>query len=100
MPQITRDNDLAATNHGCDPIVGVIATCRSVFANRIVVARPGDKPKPHKKTCDCPPCCCDHPAEINRGSRTVFTEGIPVARTGDSADLGAMLPGSPNVFAG
>ena len=44
--------------------------------------------------------CVNHPAQINRGSRTVFAHGIPVARVGDSADSGAMFKGSPNVFVG
>ena len=100
MPQISRDDDLAATGHGCDPIVPVIATAQSVFINGIKVARPGDKLKPHKIQCNCPPCCCPHPANINQGSPTVFAERIPVARVGDSADSGAMATGSSNVFAG
>ena len=102
MPKICRHNDLAATGHGCDAVVGVIATCRTVFANGIKVARPPDPLKPHTIPAPCPPgpCCIAHPAVINRGSMTVFAEGIPVARVGDSADMGAMLPNSSNVFAG
>jgi uncharacterized Zn-binding protein involved in type VI secretion len=41
-----------------------------------------------------------HTAQVNRGSRSVFAEGKPVARRGDSADLGAMIGASRNVFAG
>ena len=102
MPKISRNNDLATTGHGCDTVAGVIATCRTVFANGIKVARPPDPLKPHTIPVPCPPgpCCEIHPAVINVGSRTVFAEGIPVARVGDSADGGAMIQGSGNVFAG
>jgi uncharacterized Zn-binding protein involved in type VI secretion len=44
--------------------------------------------------------CAGHLAVVNTGSRTVFAEGRPVARVGDSADFGAMIQGSANVFAG
>jgi len=48
----------------------------------------------------CPLRCVAHPAVVNTGSTTVFAEGIPVARLGDSADFGALIMGSQNVFAG
>ena len=99
MPALCRDKDLAKTGHGCTAICPIIARPSRVFVNGRLVARPGDKLAPHtilnkKKK------CVDHPARINRGSRTVFAHGIPVARVGDSADQGAMFKGSPNVFVG
>jgi|TARA_B110000977_G_C10608820_1_gene311355 uncharacterized Zn-binding protein involved in type VI secretion len=101
MPGISRNNDLAATGHGCSPTAGCIATAKTVFINGIKVLRPGDFLKPHfvpnKKP---PPKCVLHTAQVNRGSRSVFAEGKPVARRGDSADLGAMIGASRNVFAG
>jgi len=101
MPSISRHKDLAFTGHGCSSVVPVIATCRTVFANGIRVARPPDPLKPHKIPAPCPPgpCCIPHKAVINRGSPTVFAEGIPVARKWDSADKGFMIQGSRNVFA-
>ena len=33
------------------------------------------------------------------GSSTVFVNGKPIARVGDSTDSGAITAGSPNVFA-
>ena len=46
-------------------------------------------------------CYCEsHSAKVNRGSRTVFAVGKPVARDRDSADRGRMIQGSRNVFAG
>tara|TARA_Y100000034_G_C6767439_1_gene342186 strand:- start:533 stop:850 length:318 start_codon:yes stop_codon:yes gene_type:complete len=101
MPAVSRNNDLAKTGHKCTFFVGVIASCRTVFANRIRVARPPDPLKKHTIPKPCPPapCCINHPAVINRGSPNVFAERIPIARKFDSADLGYMVQGSRNVFA-
>ena len=99
MPAISRDKiDRAKTGHSCSTTAPCIATAGSVFINGIKVLRPGDKLKTHfirvgKK-------CLPHKAKINKGSRTVFAEGKPVARRGDSADRGSMMKGSTNVFAG
>ena len=98
MPQISRDKDLARTGHGCHAVAPCIATATSVFVNGKVVARPPDPLVPH--TIPVGPFCKFHPAFINAGSFSVFAQGIPVARVGDSADLGAMIQGSFNVFAG
>ena len=103
MPAISRDRiDLAKTGHLCSAVAGVKATAGSVFINGIRVLRPGDKLLPHNiLVCAGKKCfCVNHPAKVNRGSSTVFAEGKPVARRGDSADRGKMLKGSPNVFAG
>ena len=101
MPGISRHNDRAATGHGCSRTANCIATARSVFINGIRVLRPGDKLKPHFiPNLAPPPKCILHKAKVNRGSPTVFAEGKPVARRGDSADLGAMIGASRNVFAG
>jgi uncharacterized Zn-binding protein involved in type VI secretion len=101
MPAISRDlRDLAKTGHGCTTVIGCKATQFSVLANGSAVLRPGDPLLPHTIPVCCPLRCEGHPAVINSGSRTVFAEGRPVARLGDSADLGAMIMGSQNVFAG
>ena len=100
MPAISRDLiDLAATGHLCTPAIPCKALGKSVFVNGSKVLRAGDPLLPHliKKGF----LCVAHPtAVVNAGSRTVFAEGIPVARVGDSADFGAMAQGSGNVFAG
>jgi len=99
MPAISRDKiDRAKTGHACSGTAPCIATAGSVFINGIKVLRPGDKLKPH--VIRAGKYCIPHKAKINRGSRTVFAEGKPVARRGDSADQGALMKGSPNVFAG
>ena len=100
MPRISRHNDLAKTGHGCSVVAPVRASQFSVFANSRAVLRPGDKLKPHKILVAPPKRCVGHQAKVNRGSRTVFAQGIPVARVGDSADKGAMKQGSFTVFAG
>jgi len=103
MPAISRDIiDKARTGHACTRAIGCIATARTVYINGRRVLRPGDRLLPHTILfCTADGCyCIKHKAKINRGSRTVFAEGKPVARKGDSADRGSMLRGSPNVFAG
>ena len=103
MPAISRDRiDLAATGHTCDSTAGCKATAGSVFINGRRVLRPGDRLLPHTiLVCRGNKCfCVNHPAKINRGSSSVFAEGRPVARRGDSADRGRMIGGSSNTFAG
>ena len=97
-PAISRDNDLAKTGHGCSGTAPCIASAKSVFVNTKKIARAGDKLKPHLIRFG--KYCVPHRAKINKGSRTVFAEGEPVARIGDSADRGRMIRGSRNVFAG
>jgi uncharacterized Zn-binding protein involved in type VI secretion len=101
MPAISRHLiDRAKTGHPCTSSIGCSATARSVFINGSAVLRPGDRLLPHTILVCCPLRCVGHSAKINRGSNTVFAEGRPVARRGDSADMGSMIGGSFNVFAG
>ena len=104
MPSVCRHKSLARTGHKCDVVVPIIATARSVRVGGIRIGRMLDKLMPLVIPCaPCPKkCCCKpHKAIVNRGSRSVFAEGIPVARKGDSADMGAMITGNfNNVFAG
>ena len=98
MPAVCRDRHIARTGHPCTSRAPVIARPSRVYINGKLVARQGDPLKRHtiNKGLDC----IGHNANVNRGSRTVFAHGIPIARIGDSADKGAMDQGSPNVFAG
>ena len=102
MPAISRDRvDRAATGHACTSSIGCVATASSVFINGMRVLRPGDRLLPHTiLVCGKKCFCVSHPAKVNKGSSTVFAEGKPVARRGDSADRGMMIGGSFNVFAG
>ena len=99
MPAVCRDIiDLGATGHGCTPVIGVVATQSTVKANGIPIVRLNDPALPH--TWPTPLCRAHLGAKVNMASMTVRVNGIGVARTGDSFDMGAMLPASPNVFAG
>ena len=103
MPAVSRDRiDRARTGHACTTSIGCSATARSGYINGRRVLRPGDRLLPHTiLVCTADGCyCAGHRAKVNRGSFTVFAEGKPVARKGDSADRGRMIQGSPNVFAG
>ena len=107
MPAISRHlRDKAKTGHPCTKKAPVIATQFTVFANGIPMNRQGDELKPHTilvpcKTKDGKPalCCKVHGASVKGGSRSVLAQGVPVARAGDRADLGACTSTS-NVFAG
>lgn len=99
MPRLCRNRDLGRTGHSCTAVIGVKATQNTVFANGKPVLRQGDPSLPHtiknkKKK------CVNHPARLNRGSRSVFVQGIPAGRIGDSHDQSVMITGSGNVFAG
>ena len=101
MPKLSRNViDLAKTGHGCTAVIGVKATQRMVFANNIPILRRGDPTLPHTIPICCPLRCIPHSAKVNMGSGSVFALGIPVARDGDSTDMGALFMGSPTVFAG
>jgi len=103
MPSVCVHKSLAATGHKCDKVKPIIATAFSVRVGGKKIGRMLDKLMPHMIQClPCPKCCCKpHKAIVNRGSRSVFAEGRPVARKGDSADFGAMITGNfNNVFAG
>ena len=98
MRKLCRDRDLGTTGHSCTSRIGVKATQKTVFANGIPVARHRDPARPH--TIKRGRRCVGHSARVNRASRTVFVQGIGVARVGDSYDRGKMIRGSNNVFAG
>ena len=99
MPAVVRIGDALTTGHGCVGTTTLAgANQGSVFVNGILAAVVGAPTVAHPFPPDPP--CAPHVANLNAGSSTVFIEGIPVGRIGDSADAGAMISGSPNVFAG
>ena len=95
---LCRHADKGRTGHGCTTVIGARATQGSVFANGTPVLRRGDPSFPH--VIRAGRSCVGHRAKVNRGSSSVFCQGIPVARVGDSFDRGRMIRGSGNVFAG
>lgn len=100
MPAITRVGDQLATGHGCDGVTTLSDSAQdnTVFANSINIAVQGAPVAPH--TIPGTGCVPHNGAVLNAGSSTVFINGTPVGRIGDSADAGAMIAGSGNVFAG
>ena len=98
---ISRDlSDLARTGHGCHAVIGVKATQASVFVNGKPLLRLGDPCLPHTIPVCCPLRCVPHQAVVNMGSMKVLAVGIPVSQFGDSTDMGQLIMGSHNVFAG
>ncbi len=95
---LCRHADLGRTGHICTTVIGARATQGAVFANNRQVLRRGDPAFPHLIRRG--KFCVGHSAKVNSGSSSVFCQGIPVARVGDSFDRGRMIRGSGNVFAG
>jgi uncharacterized Zn-binding protein involved in type VI secretion len=98
MPGVCRQGDLLATGHGCAPVTVLDSPKQTtVKADFIFVARQSDLTIVHiiggSK-------CVPHIAIINNGSATVLVEFLPVARVGDSADLGTMITGSSTIIVG
>ena len=102
MPAVVRIGDSLSTGHLCDSTTTISSTPQStVKANGILIAVVGALTSLHFWP---DPACVPHVGppypKLNAGSSTVRIEGIAVGRIGDSADLGAMTTGSPNVFVG
>ena len=103
MMGISRDmSDLARTGHPCHFVIGVKATQHSVFVNGKPALRMGDPCLPHTILVPCGrwECCVPHTAVVWMGSFKVFVKGKPVSSFGDGTDMGQLIMGSFNVFAG
>ncbi len=101
MPAVCRIGDSLSTGHACigtTTIASSNQTTKNVYANAILIDVVGAPTVSHPFP-PSPPCA-PHVANLNKGSSTVFINGIAVGRIGDSADAGAMTSGSSNVFAG
>ena len=96
MKAVCRHQDLGLTGHSCHRTAPALATQNTVYVNRIRVLRRGDPAGFH--TIRKGLKCAEHNAKINQGSRNVFVERIPMARTSDSFDFGEMFQGSFDVF--
>lgn len=91
--------DKIATGHPCTAVAGIKGSLQNkVTIGGKPVAVAGDAIAPHTKLVG--PICLPHGASVNAGSSKVSIGGIPMARIGDSADQGAIISGSSNVFAG
>ena len=124
MPAITRQGDLN-TGHDSFPPVSLDSGSPNVFINSIPCGRQGDSYPPHVGS--VPPSeepedepltisevgdedegeedesgeeIVSHSGSISGGSSTVFVNGKPIARVGDSVSCGGTVAqGSPNVYA-
>ena len=100
MPAVCRVGDSLSTGHGCTGTTTIASsntdgTVKVNSINVIVVGAPTvSHPAPPNPP--CPP----HVRFLNVGSSTVRVNSIAVGRIDDSADSGAMISGSSNVFAG
>lgn len=101
MQPVARFGDTIITGHACDvtsTLIGFQGSAAGVFVNGLGIQVLGDLVAPH--TILVGTACVPHPAFVMTGSSTVFAGGIPVARVTDIADLGMIITGSPDVFAG
>lgn len=99
MPAVTRVGDTLSTGHGCTGVTTLASANQgSVYVNGILSTVVGATTAVH--AVPPKPPCPPHTANLNAGSGSVFVEGIPLGRIGDSADAGSMLVGSSNVYAG
>ena len=92
------------TGHGCDAVTTVLGGSPNVKIGNVGVLTKGDPLAVHNINNAPPgiPPCIDHPGQVvNTGSATVFVNGKPIARVGDSVDIGGSITaGIPNVVAG
>lgn len=90
--------DRVVTGHPCSAIAPIAGSLNQfVDIGGINVAVQGDIIAPH--TILAGKFCVPHTAFINTGSTFVSISTIPMARIGDSADLGVVCSGSPFVWA-
>ena len=95
MPAVSRLGDTTTGHDGFEPRPGVSASV-NIFCNSIAVHKVGD---PWITHCDGSPSC--HGGAMSSGSGTVYVNGQPCGRFGDSISCGDVLAGgSPNVFCG
>lgn len=102
MPAAARKGDKVNTAHGCDTITTIIEGSLNVFIEGSAAAYQGALLAPHTITNPAPPpapTCIPHLAQkVNIGSTTVKVNNKPLARIGDSADLGTITSGAKNVL--
>ena len=93
-----REGDPLSTGHGCDSVTTLLTSPnKTTRANSIFCAVVGTITVTHLVPPNIPPCG-SHAAFLNAGSPNVNIGGIPWGRVDDSADAGALLSGSLNVF--
>jgi uncharacterized Zn-binding protein involved in type VI secretion len=103
MPAVARRGDTVNTGHGCDTTTTIIEGSSDVIIQGSGAAYQGAALAPHTITNPASPPippCIGHPGQkVNVGSSTVRVNGKPLARVGDSADLGSIAAGATTVLA-
>lgn len=104
MPLAARKGDSVNTGHGCDSTTTIIEGSSDVFIGGSGATYQGAALAEHTitnpSTAPGSPPCISHPGQrVNAGSSTVRVNGRPLARVGDSADLGTISSGASDVFA-
>jgi uncharacterized Zn-binding protein involved in type VI secretion len=98
MPGIARQNDTVTTGHGCDTTTTIQQGSPNVRINGSGAAYAGAALTGHTIPVGVPPVCVGHSAQVNAGYGRVLVNGRPIARIGDSADLGQISTASANVL--
>ena len=92
------------TGHGCDTTVKINGGSGDVIIDgNKNVARKDDALEDHTITnpAAIPPCIDHKGQKVNEGSASVFVNGKPIARVGDSVDVaGQIMEGISSVVAG
>ena len=98
MPAVSRLGD-NSTGHGCFPPTPIVVDVSgNIFVNSIACATVGSKHSTHSCGLSVHPTSSRN---VSKGSPTVFCNGKPMARIGDTVACGdAVGQGSGNVFAG
>jgi len=105
MPGVARVGDTVNTGHRCDTTttISTLGSATNVFINGKLAALKDTQLSPHTITNPAsppiPPCIPHLGQKVNIGSTKVFVNGRPLARIGDSADLGQISTGSQDVLA-
>jgi uncharacterized Zn-binding protein involved in type VI secretion len=104
MPSVAYEGSECTTGHGCDTTVKINGGSGDVIIGGLKnVARKDDPLEDHTiNNPSPPPDCIPHLGQkVNEGSASVFVNGRPIARVGDSVDVGGKIEeGFTSVVAG
>ena len=105
MPSVAYEGSECTTGHGCSTTTKINGGSGDVIIGGLKnVARMNDPLEDHTITNPGtpPPTCIDHLGQkVNQGSASVFVNGKPIARVGDSVDVGGQITeGESSVVAG
>ena len=104
MPSVAYKGSDCTTGHGCDTNVNINSgSLNVIIGGNKNVARKDDSIEDHTiDNLSPPPDCIPHTNQkVNEGSASVFVNDKPIARVGDSVDVGGKIEeGFTSVVAG